>query len=155
MWDLDLGPDWVMPLPVAESKPFAFAEHAKRFAAPEFAAGSSVKVERTKHKLGKKGDKDVKEIDVFKLTVPTAVQTFANRAFRYDVTVEAKDGKQLFNRHVLAPDYHLPLEKAAKDFVLPVPIEDLPKGGEVRFTAVALNCFGKSGKALTTDFFEV
>ena len=155
MWDLDLGPDWVMPLPVAESKPFAFAEHAKRFAAPEFAAGSSVKVERKKHKLGKKGDKDAKEIDVFKLTVPTAVQTFANRAFRYDVTVEAKDGKQLFNRHVLAPDYHLPLEKAAKDFVLPVPIEDLPKGGEVRFTAVALNCFGKSGKALTTDFFKV
>ena len=83
------------------------------------------------------------------------MQTFANRAFRYDVTVEAKDGKQLFNRHVLAPDYHLPLEKAAKDFVLPVPIEDLPKGGEVRFTAVALNCFGKSGKALTTDFFKV
>ena len=155
MWDLDLGPDWVMPLPVAESRPFAFAEHAKKFAAPEFAAGAKIAVERAKHSTGKKGDKDAKEYDVFRITVPTAVQTFANRAFRYDVCVEAKDGSLALRRRVLSPDYHLPLEKAAKDFVLPMPVDDLPKDGEFRFSVVAINCFGKAGRPLSTGYFKV
>ena len=158
MWDCDLGPDWVMPLPAAESKPFAFTERAKRFPAPEFASNAALKAERTKFKPEKKGaKKDEKETEgpeVFNLTIPAAAQTFANRVWRYDVRVEAKDGKVALTRRVLSPDYHLPLEKAQKSFVLPVPVGDLPKDGEFRFAVTPLNCFGKAGKALTTEYLK-
>ena len=153
MNDCDLGPDWVMPLPAAESKPFAFAERAKRFPAPQFAAGAFVKVERAQQKVGK--DKAEKEVAVFNLTVPAAVQTFANRVWRYDVRVEAKDGgKAVLTRRVLSPDFHLPIAKAQKSFVLPVPVGDLPKDGEFRFTVTPLNCFDKAGRALATGYFK-
>ena len=154
MWDCDLGPDWVMPLPAAESKPFAFAEHAKRFPAPQFPDGAELKAERGQHPLSKK--KDEKGVDVFKLTIPAAAQTFANRVWRYDVFVEQKDGNPVvLTRRILSPDYHLPLEKAVKRVVLPVPVGDLPKDKEFRFAVVPVNCFGKSGKALTTEFLKV
>ena len=153
MNDCDLGPDWVMPLPAAESKPFAFAERAKRFPAPQFAAGAFVKVERAQQKVGK--DKAEKEVAVFNLTVPAAVQTFANRVWRYDVRVEAKNGgKAVLTRRVLSPDFHLPIAKAQKSFVLPVPVGDLPKDGEFRFTVTPLNCFDKAGRTLTTGYFK-
>ena len=162
MWDCDLGPDWVMPLPAAESKPFAFAEHAKKFPAPEFASDAALKAERAKFKpekkgakKGKKEEKESEGFDVINLTIPAAVQTFANRAWRYDVRVEAKDGTVKLTRRVLSPDYHLPLEKAQKSFVLPVPVGDLPKDGEFRFAVTPLNCFGKAGKALVTEYLKV
>ena len=167
--DCDLGPDWVMPLPVAESKPFAFAERAKSFPAPQFAEGAALKVERGQHVVGKPGDakkdtakKDAKaaakpnEIEVFNLTVPAAVQSFANRVWNYNVFAELKDGNPVvLVRRVLSPDYHLPIEKAVKEFVLPIPVADLPKGKEVRFAVTAVNCFGKFGKALESDYFTV
>ena len=45
--DLDIGENWVMPLPAAESRPFAFAEHAKRLRAPEFPEGAKPSVSET------------------------------------------------------------------------------------------------------------
>ena len=149
--DCALGPDWVMPLPAAESKPFAFAEHAKRYPAPQFPAGAELKVERALHK-----GKSKKGIDVFNLTVPAAVQTFANRVWRYEVGVETKDGgKVVLTRRVLSPDYHLPLEKAKKSFVLPMPVVDLPQDGDFRFTVTPFNCFGRAGRPLATGDMKV
>ena len=154
--DCDLGPDWVMPLPVAESKPFAFAEHAKKFTAPEFAADAKIAVARGKAKLRKRKEGDETEHDVLNVTVPAARQTFANRVWRYDVRIERKDGGALLmTRRVLSPDYHLPLEKAVKEFVLPVPLVDLPKDAEVRFVAIPYNCFGLAGKALAGEWTKV
>ena len=151
--DLDLGPDHVMPLPVAEAKPFAFVEHAKRFPAPAFAEEATIKVERGKRKFKK--DEVEQEVEVFNLTVPLAKQTFANRVFRYEVRVETKaDAKVVLTRHVLAPDYHLPLEKAPASFLLPVPDGDLPATGEFRFAVTPLNCFGKAGAPLLTGYFS-
>ena len=45
--DLDIGENWVMPLPAAESRPFAFAEHAKRLRVPEFPEGAKPSVSET------------------------------------------------------------------------------------------------------------
>jgi predicted phosphodiesterase len=41
--DRSLGGDWVMPLPAAESKPFAYAARAKSALAPSFAPGAGVR----------------------------------------------------------------------------------------------------------------
>ena len=152
--DCELGPDWVMPLPAAESKPFAFTEHAKRFTAPEFAPKAKLSTSRGRRKIGK--GKSEKEIDVINLSVPAAQQTFANRVWRYNIQVELKDGGEvMLTRRVLSPDYYLPLEKAVKSFFLPVPVGDLPADKEFRFSVVPANCFGQCGKPLTTDYLKV
>ena len=155
-WDFanheKVGPDLVFPLD--GSKPYSFDEQRRRARAPQFPSGAAIKVERTRHKLGKKGGE--KEIEVFALTVPSAAQTFVNRVLRYRVTVELKDGNQVvLKRHVLAPDYHLPVERAGQPFVLPMPVEDLPKDGDFRFAVVSINCFGKSSAPLVTDYLKV
>ena len=148
MCDMDLGPDWVMPLPAAESKPFAFAAHAKTFPALAFAADAKIKVERAKRKVGKK------EAEVFNLTVPSAAQTFSNRVFRYDVRIETKDGKAVLTRHLMAPGFHLPFEKSNRPFVLPVPVSDVPQDAEFRFAVVPVNSFGHGGAPLTTEYLK-
>ena len=150
---LDLGPDRVMPLPVAESKPFAFTEHAKRFPAPSFAAGAEIKVERDTRKI-RDGETE-REIGVFNLTVPLAQQTFANRVYRYELRVENGSGEVVLTRHVLAPDYHLPLAKAPAAFVVPVPEDDLPESGECCFSVAPVNCFGKVGAPLRTAMVSI
>ena len=153
-YDCDLGPDWVMPLPVAESKPFAFAEHAKSLAVPQFAAGAELKAERAPYPpedTAKKGGKNAPKFDVFNLTIPAAQQTFSNRVWRYEVQVVLKKDESItLTRNILSPDYHLPLEKAAKELLLPVPVDDLPKGEEFRFTVLPCNCFDRAGRALST-----
>ena len=151
---LDLGPDLVMPLPVAEEKPFAFVERAKKFPAPSFAVDAAIKVERGKRKFTKGGVEQ--EVKVFNLIVPLAKQTFANRVYRYEVRAETKaDAKVVLARHVLAPDYHLPLAKAPAEFTVPVPDGDLPATGEFRFVVVPLNCFGKAGEPIVTEYLSL
>ena len=91
-----------------------------------------------------------REVNVLNLTVPLARQTFSNRVFRYELHVEADDaaGEFVRTRHILAPDYHLPLAKAPASFVIPVPEGDLPETGECRFSVTPVNCFGKAGEPL-------
>ena len=42
--NLDIGEEWVMPLPSAEPRPFAFAEHAKKMNAPQFPADAALEI---------------------------------------------------------------------------------------------------------------
>ena len=158
MRDADLGPDWVMPLPAAESKPFAFAEHAKRFAAPEFAAEARLAVARgvCKVEANEKKGTPARDFDVLNVTVPAARQTFANRVWRYDLRIERKrDGAAVLTRRVLSPDYHLPLGEAVKEMTVPVQVVDVPKDDEFRFVAIPYNCFGRAGKAMAGEWMKI
>ena len=55
--DRSLGGDWVMPLPSAESKPFAYAERARSALAPAFAPGAGVIAQRAKGRTRGTGKK--------------------------------------------------------------------------------------------------
>jgi len=156
--DMDLGDDWVMPLPAAESKPFAFAERAKVIAAPRFAEGAALKVAKTTAKNRGGKSRDGKETipsvskDVYLVTAPAPVADKSARAYELEFTAEGKDGTKCtkllmaegFNH---APGHHKTGATTSCAFAL----DELPKG-PVRFSVTPMNCFHRRGAALVSDW---
>ena len=105
-----IGEDWVMPLPAAESKPFAYAERAKSAMAPEFAAGAVVKVAKAKGKTRKTRKNPPVEKDTYALSFPAALSTAKTRVYEYELVFTGGDGKKEVRR-IVAPGFHLPLSE--------------------------------------------
>ena len=158
--NLDVGPDWVMPLPTAESRPFAFAERAKKFRAPEFADGGKLEVMRTtlKTRGGADGDKPIESVekDAFRLTAPAAVPDPSARLYELEFAVEAKGGGRK-TKLVLAEGFnHAPTHKKATDRSwCGFTVDELPKGEQVRFSVTPMNCFHARGATLVSDWISV
>ena len=156
--DLDIGEEWVMPLPAAESRPFAFAERAKRFRAPEFPEGAKPVVAEmdAKNRGGK--SKDGKETIAsenkpsFEVAVPAVVSDDKARLFTLEFTATTADGKSQ-TKLVLPEGFNHSL-KHAKANVRQVCYfrKDELGSGDVRFTVTPMNCFGARGKPLTAEF---
>ena len=153
--NLDLGDDWVMPLPAAESKPFAFAEHAKKFHAPEFMAGSELTVTRVKTKTrggrsrdGKEKIKPAKKA-AFRVATPLVVPDKNARLFKLEFVAETANGKKV-TKLTLAPGFnHSLTHPNVKDAPFcQFALDELGKG-DIRFTATPINCFGQRGKSIS------
>ena len=156
--DLDIGEDWVMPLPAAESRPFAFAEHAKRLRAPEFPAGAalSVTAANVKNRGGK--SKDGKEVvpaetkPGFKVVAPPVVPDAKARLFALEFVAKTADSQSQTKR-VLAEGFNHSLNhKKAKVRQVCYFRKDELGAGDVTFTVTPMNCFGARGKPLTATF---
>ena len=144
-----------MPLPAAEPKPFAFAEHAKKFHAPEFPADAKLTVTRVKAKTRGGRSRDGKEKispvrkTAFHIATPLVVPDKNARLFKLEFVAETADGKKVTKR-TLAPGFNHSLDhpnvKTAPfcRFAL-----DELGTGDVRFTATPINCFGQRGKPLS------
>ena len=156
--DLDVGDDWVIPLPSAESKPFAFAEHAKKFRAPEFPADAKAVVKRGKFKTrggkSRNGKESIARVekDSLTITVPPVVADKGARLFKVEFAAETKDGVKKtklvaplgFNHSLAHPNVKVsPHCRFA--------IDELG-AGDVRFTVTPINCFGARGKPLTAEW---
>jgi hypothetical protein len=153
--DLDLGADWVLPLPTAESRPFAFAARAKAIGAPEFPADAKLSVRnvRAKNRGGKSrqtGEAIASvEKDAIAVTIPAAVAKDGARVFRFEVTVTANDGGGTVARRVLAEGFNHSArhKKATAATTCVIARNELPPGEcVVRVTPV--NCFGRAGRPL-------
>ena len=105
--DQALGESWVMPLPAAESKPFAFAGRAKSAIAPEFAPGAGVVVTKGKGKTRKTGKLPSVEKETYNLRFPAAVSTAKSRVYEYEFTFIGGGRREV--RRMIAPGFHLPL----------------------------------------------
>ena len=157
--DCDLGPDWVMPLPAAESKPFAFAARAAKAEPPAFAAEAKVKASvgtaLTRKAAGAKyktpDDKAKAALPAVNVEFPPA--TAGNRPWRYDVRAEKEDGTLVLLKRVLSPDYHLP--KVVRSVKLAFFASELPKGAKVRFVVTPYECYGRAGAPIASDFVKV
>ena len=160
--DLDLGADWVMPLPAAESKPFAFAVRAKSLAAPSFAADARITVKRVKAKNRGGKSPDGKTViaaetkEALQVVVPAAVADAGARLYELEVVAEAKDGTRK-TKLLMAEGYnHAPSHPKARkssafcNFLL----SELPKG-EVRFVVTPMNCFHARGTPLVSAWMPV
>ncbi|MBQ3748160.1 MAG: metallophosphoesterase [Kiritimatiellae bacterium] len=154
--DLDLGPDWILPLPAAESRPFAFAEHAKRLRTPEFPDGAklAVSVVMAKNRGGKSGGESIPSVkkSAFKVIAPAVVLNEKARLFSLEFTAEIVGGAKITKR-VIAEGYQFPVthKKAGSRHVCIFAKDDLGDG-DVRFTVTPINCFGVRGKPLTAEF---
>ncbi len=149
-YDAKLGADLVMPLPAAESKPFAFAPRAAKAVAPEFPEGAKAEVKPLKVKVGEKGKE--REVDTLDVTFPAAKFTDSTRVLNYKVDAETKDGKVVCEKRVLATDYYLPLGMTGRAGRCGFALSELPKDAEVRFAVRPAEWFGHLGKPLHTDW---
>ena len=138
--DESLGDDWIIPLPAADAKPFAYDVRKARDAAPEFAADAKLAVTREE-----KG---------WLVTIPCA-DAAATRAFRYEVAtgLKDKDGKALTFRAYDAK-YNMPRFMSGAPTKYLVKDEALPKGADGKALApkiviTPLDSFGNRGKALS------
>ena len=149
---LDLGPDWVMPLPAAEARPFAFAEHAKKLRAPEFEKGAALKVSETKAKTrGMKGVPSV-EKNAFKVVAPPVVPDDKARLFELEFTAKAADGKSAM-KTVLADGFNHSLKHPkAKSQQFCVFAKDELGEGEIAFSVTPINSLGTKGKTIETTW---
>ena len=158
--DCDVGEDWVIPLPAAEPKPFAFAERAKKIGAPAFPAGAALAVTRVNGtprgaKKGRgKGQEAVAPVmkEALKIVVPAAVAKDGARAYQFEVSIAAADGKKVLKR--LVPEgfnqaTQHPRARLATRCVLA--LDSLPKG-KLDVVVTPVNCFGRRGQPLTAQF---
>ena len=151
---LELGPDWVMPLPFAESRPYAFAERARKVSAPEFAPEAALTVRRiaVKNRGGKNPKNAAEAIAALdgkgcELTVPAAVGRDGARAMYYEVTAES-GGKQVRKR-VLAEGFNrAPSHKKAQVPTKCRFAEDELPAGRIVFKVAPVNSYGRKGRAL-------
>ena len=155
--DLDVGDDWVMPLPAAESKPFAFAEHAKKSHAPAFPDGAKPAVARVKAKNrgGKSpnGKEKIESVakDAFKIVAPAAVADKNARLYKLEFAALSKDGTKK-TKLVMAEGYNHALahKKASAKSFCNFAVDELP-AGEVRFEVTPISCWDQRGKTIVSD----
>lgn len=156
--NLDIGEEWVMPLPSAEPRPFAFAEHAKKMNAPQFPTDAELEITivKAKNRGGKSpdGTETIPSLKKpsYKVVVPPVIKDAKARLFTLEFTAEAKNGEK--KTKLLLPEgfnHALGHEKNAMQHTCYFRIADLGKG-EVRFTVTPVNCFGARGRPLTATF---
>jgi hypothetical protein len=149
--DGSLGDDWVMPLPAAESKPFAFAARAKSALAPEFAPGAGLIVAKKKGRTRAAAEGASAVVDTLTLRFPAARSTARVRVYDYEVVFTGRDGTRSLRR-VVAPGFHLPL--AHKSVSAPVTcsfaVRSLPKG-PLRVEVRPRSSFRKVGRAIVAE----
>lgn len=153
----DLGDDWVLPLPAAEARPFAFLEHARRTRVPRFAADARLKVVRAKAKTrGGNSGKDVcpsAEKDVLRVEIPAAVPDRNARLFDCEVIAETADGKKVVKR-VMASGFSAPAEdpRVLRPTVCNFDLDELD--APIKVKVKPRNSFGLSGRTFVATFIE-
>lgn len=146
-----LGPDWVVPVPVKEPAPFAFAPRAAASRAPEFASGAALSVRMATGR--NRGGGNVKSVNqpVLEVTIPSA--SAAGRIFDYALELTDESGTK-DERFVLAEGMHRsPKNKRAlSPTVCRLAVRRLKVSGQVRIKVTPRNSFGKSGASIETSF---
>ena len=155
---LDLGEDWILPLPAAEPKPFAFAEHAKKLRAPEFPKGAKPSIAETvaKNRGGK--SKDGSEVipsedtPALSVTVPPVVPDNRARLLTLEFTAQTANGRSL-TKFIVPEGYNHSLkhEKAKVQQVCYFRKDELGEGA-VRFSVTPINCFGVRGRTIEASY---
>ena len=150
-----------MPLPAAESRPFAFAERAKKFRAPEFPEGAKLEVSSVKAKKRGGKSRDGKETipsvekEAFKVVAPAAVADKNARLYELEFAAETADGAKKTKLVVPEGYNHAPVHPKASASSFCVFAKDELGRGKVRFSATPVNCFGSRGKPLVSDWMAV
>lgn len=143
--DCSLGAEWIVPLPVAETKPYSFAAQTKRIAVPVWRDGAKLKVVRTKAK-----NRAGKEKDVLEVKIPAPVARDGARAYRFEVTVAAPGFKRV--KYVLAEGFNQASgnEWASGSTICRFAADDLPTGPLI-VSVTPENCFYRRGPALSVN----
>jgi len=154
--EMDLGADWVLPLPAAESSPFAFAERAKAIGAPEFPEGAALSAHTVTAKnrgAGARGSEPAipsVPTEAVEIRIPAAIARDGARVFRFEVVLTPKAGGAAVTHYVLAEGFNQGVRhpKATGETRCVLAWKDLPEG-EVVCRVTPQNCYGRPGRPLS------
>jgi predicted phosphodiesterase len=156
VYDTSLGEDWVLPLPAAESKPFAFAEHAKKVGVPEFEVGAKLSVKKLKDKnrgynRGKVKIPSVKK-DIYEITFPAAKVVASARVMDYEISAVPNAGGEKVVRYVVPEGFNMSVSdrRVKQNVKCRIAVDQMPPEGTFRFEVRPRNSFGKTGAPITT-----
>jgi hypothetical protein len=147
--DVQVGPDWIVSLPILEEKPNAHAFRAANDPAPEFAPGAEVTCAKTRGK-----DMQGVEQDFYCIEFPMAFETAATpRANDYEVAVEllrCDVTLTVASYRVFSPLYGRASSVDKENVKCLVPCAKVPNPGfqKVRFAVRPVNSFGTKGNPL-------
>ncbi|MGM9760027.1 MAG: metallophosphoesterase family protein [Parabacteroides sp.] len=151
----NLGKDWLIPLPLTQGeKKLTFAYRTAHAVAPEFPAGSQVHVTR-----GEGKDRYGEEQPQLTVHFPNVLCRNANvRAYDFEVQVEMEDEdtqKIMLTKRVMSPHFYLGEKKDDDEVICVFGRKELPSYRPVRFVVRPVECFGKKGKAIYSDWMRV
>ncbi len=156
VYDGKLGPDWIIPLPAANAKPFDFKVRAANAVAPQFPAGAKVTVSGPADGKDRKG-RAARQLTV---TFPAALQDAAHtRAYDYEVAAEVEEcdiRRIACTKRIYSPAYFLAPEREPKTVSCVFSLNELNtrKGScfapTVRFIVRAAETFGKKSEAIAS-----
>lgn len=154
--DAPLGDDWVIPLPVAESRPFEFRRRAAALSAPAFPAQAKAVASIEASPAARDVPPAKARPAAVKIAFPAALAARA-RVYEYEISVAGSAAGTVLSR-VVAPGYHRPPKD--RDATAPVecllPRTVLPEGAkEVRFAVTPVSSHGVKGRPLETDVLKV
>ena len=145
-----LGEDWVVPTPLAEPLPFAYAKRAAESIAPEFPNGAALKVRMTTGK--NRGGKDVPQVEqpVIEVTIP-ACSAEGRRALDFAVKITDENGGR-DDKYVFAQGFYRSAASARSKAptVCSIPVRRLHVSGKLTIEVTPRNCFGRAGKPLVS-----
>ena len=141
--DLPVADDWVIPLPAAAERPFAYATREAKAVAPEFPAGARLTVEAVRAKNRAKAKKDA-----IRLAFPAALAVKGVKPFDYLIEIRTEKGERLV-RSVLAQGVELGAdsESAKGPSTCVLARETLPEG-RLAFKVFPGESFGRLGRPL-------
>jgi len=146
--DSFLGPDWVMPLPAAEPKPFDFASRAKMVKAPQFAKDAKLVVEKVTAKTRATAGHPAVQKEAYRITIPAALAAPGARPHEYEVAAEGKSGKAA-TFYVMAEGFNHALThpRATAPTTCTLTTDRLPENVAC-FKVRPLDCWWNKGAAL-------
>ena len=147
-----VGPDWILPLPLATNpaKPFVFAEKGT---APYFDKRAKVKVEEVDGK--DRMEQPERQIVV---TVPPAwaPNPYSRTIFYNAQALDAQTGATLATTRALAEAFHLPFERARKfPGKVVFPKSAFRPGAKVKFEVCAENAAGMKCAPIVSEPYEI
>ena len=145
-----VAPDWVVPYPIPETKPFSPAVRAAATPAPAFPKGSEALV-REVSGTDRSGAPTVQ----YEVTFPPAQSTAVTpRAFDYEVTAstdKADVRRIVLQKRVFSRKRHLDEARDRERVVCLFAKSELPDDYDtLDFTVRPMNAFGLAGESITT-----
>ena len=141
--DQPVGDDWVIPLPVANSRPLAYDIREEKAVAPEFPPDAKLTISE-----GTARNRAKATVPVVKLSFPAANAVKGVKPYDYLIEITGERGEKVV-RAVLAQGVELGAEsKAAKKAsVCVLGRETLPEG-TLEFKVQPGECFGRLGRPI-------
>ena len=148
-----LGDDWVMPTPLADPPPFAYAARAAASLVPEFPDGAALQVRLTTGTNRGGSGVPVVEQSVLEVTIPAACRAGYGRALDYALKITDGTGIR-DDRYVFAAKFFRSSASGAANVptVCKIPVSRLSASGTIHIEVTPRNSFGRAGSPISIDF---